>query len=127
LRELSRNLCQHFGTSACRIAVPKDKTLENTLISSVAICAGSGGGLFENAELSEVDVLITGEMGHHQILAALKKGLSVCLYDHATTERKYLSEIFKPLLEKQLSERGLQHIHVVTSETDTEPLRLYIP
>ena len=43
-------------------------------LKKIAVCAGSGGGLFKGLE---VDVLFTGELSHHAALAAKEKGISV--------------------------------------------------
>lgn len=58
------------------IAIPQGKQMNEILISSVAICAGSGGGLFaglgKNGE-EDVDLLFTGELSHHEALAAIEQ------------------------------------------------------
>ena len=38
----------------------------------------------------DVDVLLTGEMSHHEVLAANAEGKHVILSDHSNTERGYL-------------------------------------
>ena len=37
-----------------------------------------------------MDVLLTGEMSHHEVLAANAEGKHVILSDHSNTERGYL-------------------------------------
>ena len=43
-------------------------------IGRVALCAGSGGSLFKGLD---VDLLYTGELSHHEALAAKEKGISI--------------------------------------------------
>lgn len=72
-------------------------------ISSVAVCAGSGGGVF--AKLKEhADLLITGEMVHHEALAAIEQGMCVITLHHSNSERAYLGAVMKGLLEKEIKE-----------------------
>lgn len=72
------------------IAIPQGKTMDEIEISSVAICAGSGGGLFgglgKNGK-EDVDLLFTGELSHHEALAAIEQGKCVIALFHSNTER----------------------------------------
>lgn len=94
----------------------------NTLVSSVAICAGSGSSVLGPVT---ADVYLTGEMGHHDVLAALAKNTSVILCEHTNTERGYLSAVLQPALTKALendtSEEG-EPIQVLVSKFDKDPL-----
>ena len=45
-------------------------------VRSVAICAGSGGDVLQGVD---ADVYLTGEMAHHQVLAAVASGRNVVL------------------------------------------------
>lgn len=51
-------------------------TAENKMIQTVAICAGSGSSVLGPVS---ADLYFTGEMGHHDVLAALAKNTSVIL------------------------------------------------
>ena len=46
------------------------------LIKTVAICAGSGSSVLNPVD---ADLFFSGEMGHHDVLAALAKGTNVIL------------------------------------------------
>lgn len=126
VNEVAKKLCQYFGIHACRISMV-DAHNDGQKVSKIAICAGSGGGLFETLPNLDVDLLITGEMGHHQVLSANKKGMSVCLFEHSNTERGYLEKKFKTMLENVLGKENLGHIDVVVSEHDKDPLSIFIP
>lgn len=86
---------------------PKDK-----LIKSVAICAGSGSGVFKDAD---ADLYYTGELSHHEALALKEKGKAVIVCNHSNTERGYLQEM-KSKLENELS----NDFTFVVSKTDKE-------
>ncbi|KAI7861599.1 GTP cyclohydrolase 1 type 2/Nif3 [Spinellus fusiger] len=95
---------------------------QSGLIKTVAICAGSGSSVLGPVK---ADLYFSGEMGHHDVLAALAQGTSVILCEHTNTERGYLSAVLKPALEKLLvderSEKG-EKIEVVVSTLDCDPL-----
>lgn len=84
------------------IAVPQGKTMSEIQIRSVAICAGSGGHMFSG--LDDVDLLFTGELSHHEALAAIESGKCVICLFHSNTERGFLHSVLKPQLEKAVKE-----------------------
>ncbi|GAB1735247.1 hypothetical protein NU219Hw_g2891t1 [Hortaea werneckii] len=88
------------------IAVPQGKQASDMLIGSIGICAGSGGGLFAQMEKDgeQVDLYFTGELSHHEALAAIEKGKCVICLFHSNTERGFLHGVMKPLLEETIRE-----------------------
>jgi len=101
------------------IAVPQGKQAGDMMISSVGICAGSGGHLFSEMEKNgeEVDLLFTGELSHHEALAAIEKGKCVICLFHSNTERGFLHSVLKPQLETMIEEEvgsRVNTIHVGT-------------
>jgi len=85
------------------------------LIETVAVCPGAGGSLL--AGLRDVDLVITGEMRHHDVLALASRGTSVILTDHTNCERGYL-----PLLLKTLRGPELSAVEWHLSKADSDPL-----
>lgn len=83
-------------------------------ISSVAVCAGSGGSILKNLPVS---LLVTGEMSHHEVLHAVYNGTNVILCDHSNTERGYLQ-----LLKTKLDKLFQNKVTVVISKMDKDPL-----
>jgi putative NIF3 family GTP cyclohydrolase 1 type 2 len=83
------------------IAVPQGKEVSDMHIQSIGICAGSGGHLFSEMESNgeEVDLLFTGELSHHEALAAIEKGKCVICLFHSNTERGFLHSVLKGQLE----------------------------
>ncbi|KAF7354345.1 hypothetical protein MVEN_01123000 [Mycena venus] len=118
------------GLTLSQIQVGYSPVRPDRLVSSVAICAGSGGSMFAGMRDS-ADVWFTGEMEHHDILAAVASGTHVILCGHTNTERGYL-----PLLASKLraeleaarakgfkSESGLGAVEVIISQADAHPLQ----
>ncbi|EGN93544.1 hypothetical protein SERLA73DRAFT_115554 [Serpula lacrymans var. lacrymans S7.3] len=107
-------------------------------IRRVAICAGAGGSVLAGVD---ADVYFTGEMAHHEVLAAVASGRYVVLCGHTNTERGYLPEL-APRLSRTISEliqsgsdidTGLSedekdqirnmNLEVVVSKADEHPLK----
>lgn len=88
------------------IAVPQDRDASEVQIRSVGICAGSGGSLFSQLEKDgeDVDLYFTGEMSHHEALAAIEKGKCVVCLFHSNTERGFLHGVLRGQLEGVLGE-----------------------
>ncbi|KZO94069.1 NGG1p interacting factor 3 [Calocera viscosa TUFC12733] len=114
MREVVQEVKRHLGVQTVNVGTSNP---EGTVqVQRIALCAGSGGtSLAEQG--GEADCWLTGEMGHHELLAALASGKTVILCGHTNTERGYL-----PLLrEKLLGELG-QGWEVDVSEVDGHPL-----
>ncbi|KAF2753765.1 NGG1 interacting factor Nif3 [Pseudovirgaria hyperparasitica] len=84
------------------IAIPQGKAVDEISVKSVGICAGSGGSLF--AGLSGVDMLFTGELSHHEALAAIESGQSVVTLFHSNTERGFLHGVLRAQLLETVKE-----------------------
>jgi len=98
------------------IVKTKDEALKTGgKIQRIAVCAGSGASVFRG--LSHVDLLVTGEMSHHEVLAATQNGQNVILTEHSNTERGYL-KVLKKTLDTEL---GVD-FEVVISQSDADPL-----
>lgn len=84
------------------IAIPQGADVADISVSSVGICAGSGGSLFR--DLDDVDLLFTGELSHHEALAAIEKGqVVICLF-HSNTERGFLHTVLRTQLQDAVEE-----------------------
>lgn len=83
------------------IAIPQGKQIDEISISSVGICAGSGGSLLNNLD---VDLLFTGELSHHEALAAIEQDKVVISLFHSNTERGYLKQVMQDKLSAAINE-----------------------
>jgi dinuclear metal center YbgI/SA1388 family protein len=106
------------------IAIPQDADISDISIRSVGICAGSGGSLLGNLD---VDLLFTGEMSHHEALAAIEKGQVVISLFHSNSERGFLAEVLREQLETSVGEewekireeeQGNEHVKEALEEED---------
>ena len=115
------NLKKALGVPTCRVALPTKMTMDSE-VSSVAVCAGSGSSVLRGLKFSQkVQLLVTGEMGHHEVLAAVGMGRAVFLFEHTNSERGFLKAKLQPYLQSALG----QDVQVVVSELDADPLVVY--
>ena len=117
------------------------------MVSTVAICAGSGGSMLLGVD---ADVYFTGEMSHHEVLAAVQGGHNVILCEsfdtlarqmyltashiggHTNTERGYLPWLAKDIeefIQEEIAQpvdpadaELLKPLEVVVSQRDEHPL-----
>jgi putative NIF3 family GTP cyclohydrolase 1 type 2 len=88
-----RRVIKALGLSGISVAVPQSiPTSEKSdiEISSIGICAGSGGSMLNGLD---VDLLFTGELSHHEALAAVERGKCVITTFHSNSERSFLTEV----------------------------------
>lgn len=69
-------------------------------IRKVFFCSGAGGGFVEQAACRGADAFLTGEMKHHEALAAMGTGLTCVVAGHYETEKP-----FAPFLAAYLGKR----------------------
>ena len=86
-------------------------------VRRVALCAGAGAAALEPLE---ADVWFTGEMKHHDLLAANARGIHVILAEHTHTERGYL-----PILKRRLRQEIGQDLPIDIARADRDPVRLF--
>lgn len=101
LRDLTTRIQAGLGIESLSVAVPQSLTRvqkPDIEISSVGICVGSGSML----NGLDVDLLVTGELSHHEALAAIENGKCVVSAFHSNSERGFLQQRMKEALMKQL-------------------------
>lgn len=111
LKTLTQRIKKYLGLKTVRTA----SASEDIPIQTVALCAGAGSGAFEGIR---ADCYLTGEMSHHNILAATQRGSHVILCEHTNTERGYLP-VFGKILRKALG----NGIDISVSEIDSDPIK----
>ena len=93
-------------------------------IRTIAVCAGSGSSVFK-ALPEHVDVIVTGELPHHEVLGYVESGTSVILCGHTNSERGYLHTL-RQKLESHISEEyGESRVEVIVSKADKDPFDLF--
>jgi dinuclear metal center YbgI/SA1388 family protein len=63
------------------------------VVTRAAVCAGSGGDLVPDAIAAGAEVLLTGELRHHDALAAVAAGMGVVCALHSASERVALASL----------------------------------
>lgn len=111
LDEAVKRAKAHLGLKHLRVAQAGDRS-----VRSVAVCPGAGGSLFE--KVAHVDLLLTGEMRHHDVLSRRARGTHVMLTDHTNTERGFL-----PHYARMIAER-CTGLRVAVSRIDADPLQV---
>jgi len=118
IRDVVEVVKSHFNMKTFRLALGNGKSLDDK-VKVIAAGAGSGSKLLSNLN---VDLIITGELSHHEILHEVHRGVSLIVTDHTNTERGYFG-LFKTrfieLLEKYSEENMLE---IIISEVDRDPL-----
>jgi dinuclear metal center YbgI/SA1388 family protein len=104
----------YLGLAHLRVATAA-RHLDGAPIKRVAVCPGAGGSLFSQVRFA--DLLLTGEMRHHDVLNRVANGTSVILTDHTNTERGYL-----PILAGRIQEA--LSVPVMVSAIDQDPLQI---
>lgn len=99
------------------VAGPRDRAGE-LVIDRVAVGAGSCGDLLEAAVRLGAKAFVTGEVRHHDALAAIRAGLVVVATLHSNSERSTLEE-----LRSRLAMR-LPGAQFMVSERDADPFRV---
>ncbi len=66
-------------------------------IERVAVVPGSGASFF--GAVDDVDVVVTGDVGHHQARAAAERGIAVVDAGHAATERPGVATLYAAVVE----------------------------
>lgn len=93
LGDIVKRITKKLGLSGVSVAVPQSyKTGQKSEIeiSSIGICAGSGGSMLMGLD---VDLLFTGELSHHEALAVVEQGKCVITTFHSNSERRFLEDV----------------------------------
>ena len=84
-------------------------------VSRAVVAVGAAGTLPFSGQLSPDDVIVTGEIRHHDALTILRRGCCAIALNHWTSERPVLTSLGRTLAE------ALPALQVRLSEADQEP------
>ena len=90
---------------------------ERRLVKTAAVCAGSCGKIINSVIARKCDLYLTGELKHHQALAAQEAGVTCVCLSHTVSERFALKNLAKRL-KKQLKDVTIQ-----ISKKDADPFK----
>lgn len=110
LGQVISRLRRATGAKAVGIVGPNKR-----LIETAAVCAGSCGKILNTVIAEGCDLYLTGELKHHQALAASEAGLSCLCLSHSNSERFVLK-----ILARKLKKR-LENVKIHISKKDTDP------
>lgn len=90
---------------------------EKRLVKTAAVCAGSCSKIINLVIAQKADLYLTGELKHHQALAAQEAGVTILCLSHTVSERFILKK-FAGQLQKQLPA-----VTIKVSKKDFDPFR----
>lgn len=112
--ELASRLKRQIGRETVRVACADMQKP----VSVIGVCPGAGGELVAAAASDGCELFVTGEMKHHEVIAALDIGVGVILGEHTSTERGYLPRLASVL------EQALPGVRVRCALNDVDPVRV---
>ena len=111
MNTLCKRIKSHLHTPYLRVAPGASNN-----IRTIACCAGAGASVLTDVQ---ADCYLTGEMSHHDVLAAQATGSTVILSEHTHTERGFLP-IYQSIIRKALN----ASVELIISTQDKDPLYL---
>ena len=112
LDAIVKNIQTITGAKAVGLIGPGRRT-----VRKAAVCAGSCGKLLDAVIAAECDLYLTGELKHHQALAAQEAGLTCICLSHSVSERFALKNLSKTL------KKRLPDVTIRFSQKDADPFR----
>ena len=100
------------ATSAKAVGIVGTK---DRLVRTAAVCAGSCGAIINQVITAKTDLYLTGELKHHQALAAQELGLTCICLSHTVSERFMLRKLAKQL------KNQLKQVNIKVSKKDADP------
>lgn len=91
MTEIVTRVRAHLGVP--HLHVGRARCASEGIVRTIGLSAGAGGALLDSALRQGCDLFITGELRHHDVLAALERGCSVLLAGHSNTERGFLPHL----------------------------------
>lgn len=85
-------------------------------VRKVAICPGSGKSEIENALKQKADILITGDIGHHEGIDAVDMGLVIMDATHYGLEHIFI-EFMAGYLREKMKEAGEEQLQITCLDT----------
>lgn len=120
--DLVSRVKKHLGIFNVQVAITEKhrSSLDAPSVSTVALCAGSGGSVLRGCS---ADVHFTGELGHHEALSLIENGTSAIVCGHSNTERGFLYTLQKQLTQ-ELQTDWDGDFEVLVSSADRDPLEI---
>ncbi|UCE99498.1 MAG: Nif3-like dinuclear metal center hexameric protein [Planctomycetota bacterium] len=112
LTKIIEKIKKHTGAKAIGIVGDKRK-----VVKTAAVCAGSCGKIINYVITAKVDLYLTGELKHHQALAAQEAHLTCICLSHTVSER-FILKTFAKHLQNQIND-----LTIKISKKDKDPFK----
>jgi len=110
VEQIIRRIKRHTGAKAVGIVGDAKR-----LVKTAAVCAGYCGKIINLVIAANVDLYLTGELKHHQALAAQQADLTCICLSHTVSERFMLRKLAKQLQEQ------IKQVTIKVSKKDVDP------
>jgi dinuclear metal center YbgI/SA1388 family protein len=90
---------------------------DKKIVKKAAVCAGTCGAIINSIIAQKADLYLTGELKHHQALAAQEANLTCICLSHTVSERFILKKLAKQL------QKQLKGTIIKISKKDSDPFR----
>ena len=117
LQTLINRIKRQTGLKKVLVANGRGKKA-NEKITAAGCCAGSAGAMFRTAAAMGAQVYLTGEMRHHDALAAAECGMTVICLGHSNSERIALTRLADQI------RKAAPKLNVVISKKDRDPFEI---
>lgn len=110
-RTMSLEECARFVKERCKLSGVKVFGAWDQLIDTVALIPGSGKSYIDLALKKEAQVIITGDIDHHNGLDAVERGIAVIDAGHYGLEKiftSYMEEVLKRELPEMKIKRAVE-------------------
>jgi dinuclear metal center YbgI/SA1388 family protein len=87
----------------------------NRKVRTAAVCAGSCGKIINSIIAAKCDLYVTGELKHHQALAAQEAGLCCLCLSHSVSERFIIKKLAQRL------QKLIKTVTITVSNNDADP------
>lgn len=102
LRECCEDVKEAFHLGAVKVFGNLEQKVKR-----IAICPGSGKSVIQTALEKKADVLITGDIGHHEGIDAVEQGLAIIDGGHYGIEHIFIEDM------RQYLEKNLKQVEVI--------------
>jgi GTP cyclohydrolase I len=117
LRSYAIRIKKSLGAEAVKVIESDDSTVKR-----VAVVGGSGRDYIVKAKEKGADLLVTGDIGHHDALTARTLGINIIDAGHFYTERAALSGFMEQLKER-FAMLGLD-VELALYKDEADPVRI---
>ncbi len=119
--QLEKPATLHNFARRCREVLPVDFLKvygeADREVRQIAVCGGSGGKLLGNAIKTGADVYVTGDLGHHDLMAAYNSGLALIDAGHRGTEYPIVPRLAAWLQESSVIQKSTCRVNTTTGST----------